>query len=530
MPPNTPVRISGPLGWAIAGIAAGALFAAGLLTARAIFDGSSDTAPASGQANTGRPPSSNATPGPTRPGIPASVGRGDEDVVGPKGGYDGPYGCPAPLPPELVGSTSLDLAAAGLTPRVPRSGFDLTSLAISALADCTPEGTPTGDPRPSLSTTWRHTATNLEVYVTQTVSSSAVAPVLRPDGATFTALGYHFTIYVNAYPFLPAGGGPPTASPAKPHPRTAEVLRDAIAQIVPGLDQQCFWTLADGDWNDLATYGVGDPRPAIPTGFTLQETHVAAFRPPAAPCDTTIKPTDGFGLYATWTSRDGESLGVSVTGLPDGTATPYPGYLDQYGATWISRGLQFSIWYAVNDKNGDANLIRAIARALDPSFDDACFVTERTVAEAELAALGFRAPQPPPGYTITASTLIGTDIPAGCQRPQGFFPSYSLSWTLEQGADSIEVNIYSTPGAAAGQGFSGWLSDHGLGWITDDGTTYSIAGSTKGISPTVPRDDLIAVAKSLYPELDITKLIEAKSDGGPGGAVPPRPAPEKPTN
>ena len=526
MPSNPPVRLSGPLGWAIAGVAAAALFGAGVLTARALFDDDAEAPPAAGAPVATRPPAQGAAPG-TRPGLPVSTapGRGGEDVAAPKGGpYSGPYGCMAPLPADALGTSSVDLAAAGVTPRVPRSGFELTSLYLSAVADCTPDGAPTGSPRPSLSTSWRHTATGLDVYITQTASSEPAAPVLRPDSATFSALGYLFTVYVNAYPVMPMDTGT-TAYPATPDPRAAEVLREVISQVAPGFDQQCFWVAADGDWASLAAYGIGDPRPAVPGSFKLAEVHITTFRAPQPPCDTSTRPTEGLGLYAQWNAPGGDSLGISVTGLPAGTTVDYPGYLDQFGANWTARGLQFSIWYGSKDGRGNADLIRAIARALDPSFTDACFIQQRTLSEADLAKLGLRAPVPPAGYTIVTKNLTVSDIAPGCPRPKDFFASYALFWTLEKGADVIDISVYAAPDSPKPGAFSGWISESNISWMTADGTSFNVSGYSKGVSPAISRDDLVAVAKSLDPSLDISKLEEQP---GGGGVVPPRPAPGGP--
>jgi len=525
MPSNPPLKLSGPLGWAIAGVAAAALFGAGMLTARALFDDDAEAPPPAGAPVATRPPAQGAGPGVARPGIPTSVGRGGEDSVAPKGGpYSGPYGCLAPLPAAAFGASSLDLAAAGVAPRVPRSGFELTSVYLSAIADCTPDGMPTGEARPSLATSWRHTATGLDVYITQTASSEPAAPVLRPDSATFSALGYLFTVYVNAYPVMPMDTGT-TAYPVKPDPRAAEVLREVISQVAPGFDQQCFWVAVDGDWASLAAYGIGDPRPAIPGRFKLAEVHITTFRKPAPSCDTSIRPTEGLGLYAQWNAPGGESLGVSVTGLPAGATVDYPGYLDQYGANWTANGLQFSIWYGGKDGPGSADLVRAVARALDPSFSDACFIQQRTLADADLAKLGLRPPTPPAGYAITSKNLTVSDIASGCSRPRGFSASYMLTWTLEKGADVIVVSIYAAPDAPKPGAFSGWISDSNISWLTADGTSFNVSGYSTGVSPAVSRDDLIAVAKSLDPSLDISKLEEQPSGGG---VVPPRPAPGGP--
>uniref|UniRef100_UPI002ADE49B3 hypothetical protein n=1 Tax=Tepidiforma sp. TaxID=2682230 RepID=UPI002ADE49B3 len=400
MPSNTPVRFSGPLGWAIAGIAAGALFAAGALTARAFIDDSSGASQPPTQADTATDLPAIA---PNRPGIPM-FGQGgataeDKTTATTKPSYWGPSGCPVPLPSGTLGQSVIDLQGAGLTPRLPKDGFQLTSVNLSAFSDCAPDGTPTGPARPVLSTSWRHTATGLDIQLTQSPTTQPVAPVLRPDGATFAEGSQAFTVSIYAFAVEPLD--PRLPSPRGPHPRAGEVLREFIAQIVPGFDQQCFWTLADGDWNDLATYGVGDPRPAIPSEFTLQETHVAAFRPPAGPCDTTVKPTDGFGLYATWSADDGSSIGISVNGMPTTVGvTPAPGYIDRYSASWVNGQIQYNVWLYPGPKTPATTPVRDIARALDPAFNDACFVQIRTLSETDLRALGFRAPQPPAGYTI----------------------------------------------------------------------------------------------------------------------------------
>jgi hypothetical protein len=531
MPSNVPIRLSGPLGWAIAGAAAAIVFAAGALTARALYDDPPPPAQEPGQVTTDPPggwspyPGADIGVGRSTP-QPGFVGRGGEDALAPKHGSFGPYGCQVPLPAATMGLTTIDLEAAGLSPRVPRNGFELLGATISSASDCTPQGQPTGTPRPVLMTTWRHAATGLDVYLTQAVTIDPVAPVLRTDGATFSALGYLFSAYVNPYMVRPFESDRPV-SPL-PDPRAAEVLRETISQVVPGFDQQCFWTVAEGDWADLAAAGIGDPRPAVPAGLTLGERHITTFRPPAAGCDTSIKPTEGLGLYAHWHSRagDGASLGVSVSGLPQGFDPGYPGYIDQFSANWSRGGLQFSVWYSTG-REGDPAIVRALARALDPAFDDACFIQQRTLTEADLPGLGLRAPTPPSGYTVVASNLSASDVAAGCARPDGFVASYSLSWTLQRGTETIDVHVHAAPDSPKSMPPSGWIGDYGLGWVSADATSYSVNGYSKGATPTVPRDDLIAVALSLDPTLDVSKLDE-QTGGGRGDSVPPMPAPDKP--
>ncbi|WP_322796359.1 hypothetical protein [Tepidiforma sp.] len=532
MSSNARIRQPGPLGWVIALVAAVALFAAGTLVGRAISDDSADTPPTDLPASGGQAAGSGSTARPvSRPGVPTPTlggagapGREATDAVAPKGGAMPAYGCVAPLPDGVIGSDTISLAAAGITPRVPRSGFQLTGLNLGSTSGCTQDGQPEGDARPALSTSWRHAATGLEVYLTQSPSSDPVAPVLRQDGATFAALGYRFDAWVNAYPVRPLEG-PATDTPAiavnAADPRAAEVLRDLITQVAPGFDQQCFWKVRDGDWADLAAAGVGDPRPAIPSGLSISELHVSAFEPPAAGCDRSVTPLEGFGLYASWSSADGAiQLAVSVSGLPAGAMVDYPGYLDQYGASWTSGTLQFSIWYASKEA-GDVDLLRAIAKALDPSFDDACFARQVTLQPSDLAAIGFRQPRAPEGYALVASSLTSTDIAPGCARPAGFERSIDLSWTFQRGPDTISVYVNRYEGST-GMTPGGTISDYGLYWTAANGTSYSVNGSSTGVSGLVSRDDLIAVATSLDPTLDVSKLSEEK-----GGAVPPQPAPER---
>ncbi len=530
MPSNPPVRLSGPLGWMLAAALAALCFAAGLLTARAFWTESD--APASSQSPGGpaasSPPSvGGATrPGLGRPGMPTPAGfgggtaPGSEDTAKP--GYGYPYQCQAPLPVDTLGPASIDLQAAGIQPRTPRTGFDLLSVGLSTTVDCDESGRPLGPVRPVLTSSWRQSATGLDLFLTQYPTDEPVPPFLRQDSADFAALGYRFSIYVNGYSARPLDAGMPY--PGGPDPRAAEVLREAIRQVVPGFDQKCFWVAAEGSWADLAAVGVGDPRPAIPPGMTPGEIHITAFREPAPGCDTSVRPVEGFGFYASWFSPRGETLGISVTGLPPGTPSEVPGYVDQFGANWSSGSLMFSVWYSSPDGSGKPDLVRAVARALDPGYDPRCFIQQRTLTEAELARLGLRAPAPPAGYTVARASLLVSDIPAGCPRPAGFTASYTLFWTLERGADVIDVSVYPSPGSTAGGQFSGWIGDNTISWTRPDGTSFNVSGYSKGINPVVPRDDLVAVAKSLDPTLDIEKL--EKQPGA--GAVPPRPAPDAP--
>ena len=72
---------------------------------------------------------------------------------------------------------------------------------------------------------------------------------------------------------------------------------------------------------------------------------------------------------------------------------------------------------------------------------------------------------------------------------------------------------------------SGYQSSNTLNWTGPDGTNYFVNAYSTGVSPTVPKDDLIAVAKSMDPSFDISKLSEGSPDkpiAQPAPAVDPK--------
>jgi hypothetical protein len=534
-----------PILWLIGVAAAAAFFASGALVARATLDDGQPAAqiivPGIGRDAANDPPAS------------LNTGQGSAGSSGAKGGPvapDGapPYaGCQAPLPTGLVGAGGIDFSKAGIVPAFPTSGFTALNVNIAAMGDCGKDGNAASG-QLVLASAWRHDATGLQVYLSQTATSDKTAAVLRGTSATFWANGYLFQANVNPYPiaFATDGGagdgkstssGPATqspsgassnpASPARPpesDPRAAAVLKELLGQIAPSFNQQCFWVATDGDWSALAAAGIGDPRPAIPSGFTEAGFSATAFNPPAAGCDTSLKPTDGFQFSANWqknaNSNDFAYIGINAYSSPGGGTF---GQLNEYGANWSNGTYQFSIGAKAAKPIG-LDTIRAIAKALDPGFNDACFVQDRDLKESELAGLGLGTAKVPSGYKQTASVLRATEIAAGCPNPDGFQPSYSTSWTFQKGADVIEAGGYRNGGQPAGarQGFKG---PNNLSWNNGNGTSYHVNAYSTGISPNVSMDDLVAVAKSMDPGFDVSTL---QDNGGIEKGIPlPAPAPAR---
>lgn len=542
MSSNTSVIPRRPLAWLIAGAAAAAFFAAGIGVARATMDDDGD------DSETVAPdvlsPGISQGGGAPGPNTPAIAGE-DKGADAGRSGLASYAGCRAPLPAGVVTASGIDPAKAGFVPALPGEAFAALSASIGAVGDCDKDGNATSGDL-TLDSAWTHTASGLDAYISQRATSERVANVLRQDSATFWDNGYVFTVGVNSYHILPAatrdaenGSSPATSSGAtdgvtrtapastpvspNPDPRAAEVLRELIAQLAPGADLRCFWTLGTGDWTSLATVGVGDPRSAIPAGYTEQGVQVTSFAPPADGCDASLKPRDGFSFNANWQKQDADNfghIGVSVYGY--GGSAGYPGQIGEWGANWANNGLQFSV-YAKAEKPLGIDAIRVIAKALDSQFNEACFIKERQLTDADLPGLGFSPAKAPDGYTLDASSMIASEIGAGCEKPEGWEPSYNLNWTFTKGADTINASANRYGSSQVGDG-SGYQSTNSLSWVSANGTNFSVNAYSRGINPTVPKDDLIAVAKSIDPAFDISKLKEAPDVEKPAVDLPERSA------
>lgn len=531
-----------PLLWL--GLAAGAavFFASGALAARAVIDTSDsdggrqavaagdsaaarDIAPDPGITTPRFGPAEQPSSLPANAPVPGKIGG-----QGMAGADASPYypGCRAPLPASVISNGVIDPSKAGFTPNLPGAGFTPLSLSLSVSTECDEVGAPKPGGELALDSSWKHDETGLEAYITQRMSEKRVASVIRDDMASFWANGYVYSVSVNRYQILPYASKDPVQSsvPApEGDPRATEVLRALVAQLTGSGDGlKCFWRLEQGDWNSLATLGIGDPRPVIPAGYDLTDSYISVFTPPAGGCDTSIVPTEGASMNANWQNNgtsDGYGyIGVSAWAMPEGYIETWPGSFTPYGANWSNGKFQFGVYAQVEDGLAP-DTIRAIAKALDPSFSEACLVQERQLSDADMARLGFNDPKGPDGYEVVRSNRAATGIADGCGKPEGWEPQYNLSWTLERGADTIDVSV-SRYGAGEGNA-EGYIAPNSIWWSDAKGTYYSINAYSRGISAEVPKDDLIAIAKSLDPSFDESKL----SQGGPGMEKPlPAPAAE----
>lgn len=523
---------------ALAGvILAAALFGGGLLAGKALEDG--DQAPAdSTPINFGASLPRTGPFGPTTDGDDAGLVRSSTGAPAPgsaeaedaaRGGYgyggatvpESYWGCEAPLGSIIVDGR-IDPEAAGITPRFLGNGFQLLHVNLRAEGDCGDDGQPTSG-QPVLETGWRHIETGVTVWVNQRIFDDPVANVRWETSANVVADGYFFTVnaWNNHYYYagddvkpLPADGDVEAADiapPQGPDPAIAPVLDIAIAQLAPGVPANCYYQQTEGTWADLAGFGVGDPRAAIPSGFTESNFRLFTFTPPAAGCDDNgAEAPEGDSFWAQWTGDSGRSyLEVNVYRYQPFEGESWPGNLDDWGANWTNSGYQFSVW-GNNDRGGlGKDVILAIATALDPSFDQQCLITTTPLDAAALAGLGFNAPSAPDGFEAGKSSLIRRGVAAGCPGADEF-TNFELNWSFHD-SNGRTIQVYGwVNGNNRGSSDSwGYIHDFGIEW--GDGTrNFSVWGNDPAGESM--RDLVIAVALDIDPSLDIDSL---GSDGGP---------------
>jgi hypothetical protein len=517
---------------AVGGVAlAGLLFGAGFATASAVDDDGDDSAvtvPRGDVAipgvSTGRdgslPANVPSTGAPIIPARDTDESAGAEDAAfgrsGSGGGSQMYYTsagiaprayCPGDLPNVLAGST-IDVSLAGIELKLLGAGYTLRAITVRAEGICDDNGQTTGS-RVVVDSSWLDAGTGFEVYVSQLESEEPQPSVLTPYNAQAWSNGYVFTAWVNAYPVKPFVDDAPE-SETELQAQGAALLKRVMAELAPDVAERCYYQQQEGTWDDLASLGVGDPRPAIPDGLNEQYSQIVVFSEPAADCNA--PELQNAGNFNAQFGDDSSSTYVSVGAYPvtPGQEGGY-GYLDEGSAYWSNGSLWFNVsGYGKGQPIGRAT-IEAIARAMDPSFSTQCLISTRQLEEGELAALGVSAPTAPDGYEIVRSQLNITEAPGGdCpQSPDAeYYPQYNLYWSLQDDdGNGIEANVYRY-GADVPERVPGHIYDGGITWMDARGNQYSVYGYSRDGSNTIDRDTLIEVAQSMDPTLDVSTLEE----------------------
>ncbi len=529
------------LTWPVLGIAAvvvaAALFGGGLVAGKAL-GGDDDAAPAStddgnvaanllpltgpfaagGTASDGDIVARSSTPA----NQAAADGAASPDSLA-RGGYGGAlppgyYGCEALLGDVLQGTT-LNPASAGITPTLLGPGFQLVRLSMWAEGDCGSDGQPvTG--KPVLESTWRHTETGATLTVDQRLLGEAVANVRYDTSATFVVDGYVF--YVSAWNNVyyaedgqagaPDKGSDVASAGIVPPADQADVkaaLDAALGQLAPSLPSTCYYVQTQGDWSDLPGLGVGDPRSAIPAGFKESNFNLYTFAAPDASCpDNGAEPPHGNSFWAQWTGEDGSSyLEVNVYNNDVAVDDSWPGNLDEWGANWTHDGVSYGVWGS-NQKGGlGADVIAAVALALDPGFSSQCLIALTPLDASDLAAIGINTPSAT-GFVIGKTSLNRRGVDPACPNASQYADStsYELNWSLE--SDDGQIQVYAWISGSSTDTGTRWGNryDGGLEWGYGNRnfSVWSDIGDKDSL-----RDSLIEVATSLDPQFDIDSLTDS---------------------
>ena len=315
-------------------------------------------------------------------GEPASAGGSTQPAGEARSGIAVPpdgLSCQAVLP-GVVGGSTIDLAKAGLAPRFPGAGFSLVSLSINAMGPC--DGS--GAAQPMLDSQWRHDATGLNVWVHQSASDSA-PDVIQGSNATFLSDGYAFQVSVGggvAYAVdsgtATGGGSAPSVGsdiapglPTGDDPRAAGVLQTVIAALAPKLSDACFSHQVTTGWEGLSSLGIGDPRPAIPSGWAEDNVSVLTYTPAEKDCGGGPLVDNG-SFSATYLQKASDGSFVGALMMSANALAPNvdaaPGTISDYGLNWSNDNFQYSVYAKANEPVAREVLV-AIAHAMDPALD-----------------------------------------------------------------------------------------------------------------------------------------------------------------
>lgn len=519
-------------------VAGAALFGSGMLVARALDDSPSSASPGTGDGAPTAPPSWGRSFPPGFGGANtnlSSQGDGTEskdDVA--RGGQGAPgmisprYACFAPLGDVLSGSV-IDLGRVGFVPSLLGNGFQLANVSVSSEAPCNEDGMPDGPGKPALHTQWIHTASGYQVSISQNQPAELPGNLIQGSWATFSRGGYGFSVSVwGAVGIRPADDLPARPAVVAPgvDPRAVEVLNIVLGQLAPDIPAGCYARMVEGSWGDLPALGIGDPRGAIPAGFSEDYVNVRTFQLADPSCGVQEPAFAGAGFDAQFTRRNGDqylgSIWVSAYEMGPGEAG-WPGYVDEYSANWSSGKFRFTVAAKVEGGTG-TDVVRAIARAMDPRFDQACMIEPRTLSTADIAGLGFRVPAAPEGYRVGRESFLARELNGNCDDVPGFGTEYQLAWGFE-GPDGavIELGVSRVSGSEKGPA-GGYRTDSYLNWTDGTGTYYFVSGWANGVSAaTPPFETLAAVAKSVDPALDVDAL-QREDIGVPKPLPMPEPA------
>lgn len=465
------------------------------------------SAPGPGGAGGGGGPSGGGA-GPSGPsgGAPGPGADVPSGGGGPSGGPSGsngpsdisPWGgwCPIDIG-DLLTATGVDLSPRGfelrqLPPDFVASDFALRGACPQGVAPVV--GLASSEGVLAIDRSYRY-GEDFGLWLTQQQAPERTVDALYASGATFWSSGSMFTLWAwgQHRGELPSGVDD-----------AGDLVERAIGELAPELELQCFYRESSGEWSDLASLGIGDPRPVLPA--ELEETwfYLYLFDDPPVTCNALDVDMPVY-FAANFTGANGyEYVGTSV--WPRwGYGVPGTGNIDDYSVWWSSERYQYS---AYNYRNGqsDPELLLQLAQALDPTLDPRCLRRWRQLSASELAGLGLPRATAPDAWQLRDEYLQAGIAQAGCAVDPLENRSFYLSWLFEAKNGAGSQRFLS---ASANRDAS-WsepveiqpsISENAIYWRDEHGTWYSVYGYSLDGSNPPPFEDLAAVARSLDPDV-----------------------------
>lgn len=384
------------------------------------------------------------------------------------------------LRPVSDGSGALNPELAAFPARLLDDTFELTAVRFGDLCFRTPQVR-------MLETEWKHRETGVEVMIDQYAGTDAPTRVAT-NSASFNDDGFDFYI-LGISELL--------------HPHDAVdvsiqsgVLETAVQQLGPPVSLSCFYRTTGKSWGDLAAFGIGDPRPAVPSDYTPLNLEFTVLEPPPADCPGTKSPPaaeSSVQFRAMFNGPGSSLLAVSARAVTpeDGESQATFGAGD---ARWQAEHYQFSInWAPEHVSNDEA---RTIATALDPGFGKVCSLSVSRVNFDDIRQTNLREPVRADGPSTVSGSFFVIGNSPGC--PDGGATGFQAHWIMEYRDRGGLVDVTALRGEQMPNLRPFVFEDKTLYWQRSDGVEFYVSG----LKAEFARAELLQVARGVDPTFD----------------------------
>jgi hypothetical protein len=229
----------------------------------------------------------------------------------------------------------------------------------------------------------------------------------------------------------------------------------------------------------LARLGLGDLRGVLPTEFSEVESGHSV---------------GGESVDAVFRSEDGGRVLLHVSSASPLNAEQS---LTDAGAEWTRGAVHVSLSGSRAGGPLGNELVRQLATAIDPEFDELCLTETVTADERTLTRLGYLPPAAPAGFEKASASIELTRPTSGCEASA---PTSSqlvdATWTFHDGRGAtMRAGLY----RYNERGRKTVIGPRSLHWSDDAGTWYWVAADP-GLAIPELRDKLLEVALSMDPE------------------------------